>query len=87
MPAIKLHTSAQDEKQKQILDAIAGMKSQFDTILRDLDLQNKAASLMNESPIRGNSADSQPLQASLLTRIQKLEEFTRGLTDGSKQLK
>ena len=42
---------------------------------------------MTESPIRGNSADSQPLQATLLTRIQKLEEFIKGLTDGTKSMK
>ena len=34
------------------------MKVQFDTILRDLDLSNKAASLATESPLRGNTAES-----------------------------
>ena len=61
------------------------MKVEFETKLRDLDLSNKAAQMMASNPTE--AVDSLPFQTILLTRMQKLEDYIKGLSDGTKQLK
>ena len=57
------------------------MKVEFDTRLRDLDLSNKAQQLQGTATRPGAGAESVPFQASLLSRIQKLEEYQKGYQD------
>ena len=58
------------------------MKVEFETKLRDLDLSNKAQMMAESSQRNDSHENSLQLQANLLNRIQKLEQYMQGLADG-----